>query len=95
MFSYGDAPSSLSNQAAYIADRMADRLQPLCDGAAPTSEEQAYLQGGQRDVLARAGQAVVLLLLYGRGGTAPTAGGTDETGEGDCTEGGEWPCRER
>lgn len=60
--------------------------QPLCDGAAETSEEQAYLQGGQCHVLARAGQAVVLLLLYGRGGTAATAGGIGETGEGDCEE---------
>ena len=68
---------------------------PLCDGAAPTSEKQAYLQGGQRDVLAGTGQAVVLLLLDGRGGTAATAGGIGETGEGDCEEGGEWPCRER
>ena len=74
---------------------MADMLQPLCDGAAEASKEQAYLPRGQRDVLARAGQAVVLLLLYGRGGTAATAGGTGETGEGDCEEGGEWPCRER
>ena len=74
---------------------MADRLQPLCDGAAEASKEQAYLQGGQRDVLARAGQAVVLLLLYGRGRTAATAGGIGETGEGDCEESCEWPCRER
>ena len=26
---------------------------------------------------------------------SPTAGGTGETGEGDCEEGKEWPCRER
>ena len=40
---------------------------PLCDGAAQASEKQAYLSRGQRDVLAGAEQAVVLLLLAGRG----------------------------
>ena len=31
----------------------------------------------------------------GRGGTAPTAGGAGETGEGDREEGEEWPRKER